>query len=100
MLGRGLAFICLLAATVFTYAGCRSCSSCHDCDPPVANCDAGGCGCHRAGSVSGHYPVGEYAGEEYGLQAPQAVDAPERAIETPMEAPIEAPLTDDAGALP
>lgn len=30
--------------------GCRSCSSCHDYDPPVAGCNA--CGCGRAGSVS------------------------------------------------
>jgi len=30
--------------------GCRSCSSCHDYDPPVADCN---CGCgQRAGSVS------------------------------------------------
>jgi hypothetical protein len=29
--------------------GCRSCSSCHDYDSPVANC---GCGCGRTGSVS------------------------------------------------
>ena len=29
--------------------GCRSCSSCHDYDPPVANCT---CGCGRAGSAS------------------------------------------------
>lgn len=30
--------------------GCRSCSSCHDYDSPVADC--GTCGCQRAGSVS------------------------------------------------
>jgi hypothetical protein len=30
--------------------GCRSCSSCHDYDGPVADC--GNCGCGRTGSVS------------------------------------------------
>jgi hypothetical protein len=29
--------------------GCRSCSSCHDYDGPVADC---GCGCGRTGSAS------------------------------------------------
>lgn len=30
--------------------GCRSCSSCHDYDGPVADCN--NCGCGRTGSVS------------------------------------------------
>jgi hypothetical protein len=30
--------------------GCRSCSSCHDYDGPVADC--GNCGCGRTGSAS------------------------------------------------
>jgi hypothetical protein len=31
--------------------GCRSCSSCHDYDRPVADCECGTCGCGRAGSA-------------------------------------------------
>jgi hypothetical protein len=42
-----------LAVAISTSAGgCRSCSNCHDYDPPVANCGSNGCACHRAGSVS------------------------------------------------
>jgi hypothetical protein len=100
MLRRG-SFLCLLAATLFSYAGCRSCSSCHDCDPPVANCGAGGCGCHRAGSVSGHYPPGEYAGEEYAIEAgPNSREVQQDATEAPMDIPIEAPTMIDRGEMP
>ena len=45
----------LLAATLVVANGCRSCSSCHDYDPPVANCQCGHCpqcGCH-GGSACG-----------------------------------------------
>jgi hypothetical protein len=31
--------------------GCRSCSSCHDYDRPVANCNCDACGTHRSGSA-------------------------------------------------
>ena len=59
----GLAVGIALAA-----AGCQSCSSCHDYDAPVANCDCNACGTHRAGSnsgyVSGEYAPGEYVEEE------------------------------------
>jgi hypothetical protein len=46
-------------ATLFSIAGlssggCRSCSSCHDYDPPVANCQSGSCaapcGCASCGN--------------------------------------------------
>ena len=41
----------LVLGTTLSLAGggCRSCSSCHDQDGPVAGC---GCGCGRTGSVS------------------------------------------------
>ena len=101
MLRREFAFMCLLMATLFSYAGCRSCSSCHDCDPPVANCNAGGCGCHRAGSVSGHYPPGEYAAEGYAIEAgPTSQEMPPAEPETPMDVPIEAPTTTRRGEIP
>jgi hypothetical protein len=42
----------VVLGTMLTLAGggCRSCSSCHDYDGPVADC--GNCGCGRTGSVS------------------------------------------------
>jgi hypothetical protein len=47
-----LALAALIASlTVPLTGGCRSCSNCHDYDPPVANCDCGACGTQRAGSV-------------------------------------------------
>jgi hypothetical protein len=58
-----------MAATTTYCGGCRSCSSCHDYDPPVANgCNA--CGCHRAGSASGGYESDSYATEEYVVEPP------------------------------
>jgi hypothetical protein len=43
----------LVTVTMLAASGCRSCSSCHDYDPPVAEgyCDA--CGTHRCGSAGG-----------------------------------------------
>jgi hypothetical protein len=47
-----LALTGLIAAlTVTSAGGCRSCSNCHDYDPPVANCDCCACGTQRAGSA-------------------------------------------------
>lgn len=50
-------------ASVSFGTGCRSCQSCHDYDPPVANCQCAGCdtcGGGRAGSVlSRGYAGGE-----------------------------------------
>jgi hypothetical protein len=40
----------LLAANLFATGGCQSCSSCHDYDPPVADCNCSPC-C-RSGSAS------------------------------------------------
>jgi hypothetical protein len=42
----------VVLGTMLTLAcgGCRSCSSCHDYDGPVADCNQ--CGCGRTGSVS------------------------------------------------
>jgi hypothetical protein len=57
----------LLGALVATTSagGCRSCSSGHDYDPPVANCHCNACGTHRAGSASGEMVDPEYADEGY-----------------------------------
>jgi hypothetical protein len=50
-------FAVLLAAIFSTITlaagGCRSCSSCHDYDPPVANCNCDAHGTHRSGSACG-----------------------------------------------
>ena len=56
----------LVAALLLPVGGCRSCSSCHDYDPPVANCECDAYGCHRAGSASGPYVDMPPVGEEYG----------------------------------
>ncbi len=44
MLRYTLAVACLLSLTGLSSGGCRSCSSCHDYDPPVANCQCALCG--------------------------------------------------------
>jgi hypothetical protein len=51
MLRHILVLAVLIAATTLPSGGCRSCSDCHDYDPPVANCDCPG-GINRAGSNS------------------------------------------------
>ena len=70
-----LLLIGLMASTTIANGGCRSCSSCHDYDPPVANSDCNACGCHRSGSASGGYADEGYATEEYVVESP--AEAPE-----------------------
>jgi hypothetical protein len=41
----------IFALTTSAAGGCRSCSSCHDYDPPVTNCNCDACGTHRSGSA-------------------------------------------------
>jgi len=50
MLRQLLVTVILGIALASAGSGCRSCSSCHDYDGPVADCN--NCGCGRAGSVS------------------------------------------------
>ena len=89
---RRVILLCFVASAISaTNSGCRSCSSCHDYDPPVANCDA--CGCNRAGSVSGRYIENGYASDGYvddGYMSGQYETVPptdESAIEAPTEQP-------------
>ena len=74
MLRQLLVIAGILSGTAF-FTGCRACSSCHDYDRPVADCDCGTCGCGRAGSVlsgcqdgtcgpNGGAPSGEYVETE------------------------------------
>jgi hypothetical protein len=84
--------LCFVAAAISaTTSGCRSCSSCHDYDPPVANCEA--CGCNRAGSVSGGRIPAGYANDGYvddgsaSGQDEAVTPADEPAIEAPTEQP-------------
>jgi hypothetical protein len=65
MLRYCLTLAVLLATTTLPSGGCRSCSDCHDYDPPVANCDCPG-GIHRAGSNS---PCDCETGDAYGQSA-------------------------------
>lgn len=58
-----LPLLVLTAATTLTSFGCRSCSSCHDYDPPVAGCDCNTYGGQRAGSACCGASSG-YASEE------------------------------------
>jgi hypothetical protein len=62
--------VCMLATTVVASGGCRSCSNCHDYDPPVASADCAACGCHRAGSASGGHVSEGYVTEEYVVEPP------------------------------
>jgi hypothetical protein len=48
MLRHTLVFAALLSVAMLPSGGCRSCSDCHDYDPPVLGCSSG-CG-QRAGS--------------------------------------------------
>jgi hypothetical protein len=87
MLRTCLLALSLIVATT-SAGGCRSCSTCHDYDPPVANCGCACCGTHRAGSASeyietpfadeGYYesPEGYYEPEGT-LPPPQSVDSPQ-----------------------
>jgi hypothetical protein len=52
MLRRCLLLLVLMTGTSLPGGGCRSCSDCHDYDPPVMGCDSCGYG-HRAGSACG-----------------------------------------------
>jgi hypothetical protein len=78
---RTLCVVLGLLASMLSSGGCRSCSSCHDYDPPVANCEGCSCcscGTCRAGSAGGAYtgpnPVpGEYP-EGYVETEGQAVE--------------------------
>ena len=45
----------LIAGATLLSTGCRSCSTCHDYDPPVSCCQCGTNGCHRTGSAAGGY---------------------------------------------
>lgn len=66
MLRPSLLFGALLGLTLFAANGCQSCSSCHDYDPPVANChctpgpqacSSGGCSsCGCNGDYSEYSP--------------------------------------------
>jgi hypothetical protein len=66
----------LISATTLTAGGCRSCSSCHDYDPPVAGCDcaygtercgsANGCSCSGGGCATGDCAGGQYGEGAYG----------------------------------
>jgi hypothetical protein len=55
----------LVATSVVSSLGCRSCDSCYDYSPPVANCGCGSCGTQRAGSASGGYVQEGYATGDY-----------------------------------
>jgi len=72
MLRHCLLLLGLVAATTLSAGGCRSCSTCHDYDPPVANCHCHACGTHRAGSASGEFVGPDYA--EEGYYEPQRAD--------------------------
>src|SRR3954451_9999089 len=44
MLRCSFVFAGLLSVAIASAAGCRACSTCHDYDSPVANCQCGTCG--------------------------------------------------------
>ena len=89
MLRRAIPLIFAAAAMTMPFSGCRSCSSCHDYDPPVANCHGNACGCHRSGSVSGGYVDDGYASGGYVDEG--YVSGEYEAMPPSSEAPIEQP---------
>jgi hypothetical protein len=84
MLQHAILVIFMAAATTITFGGCRSCSSCHDYDPPVANCDCNSCGCNRAGSASGGYESQGYASGEYEVAPLMEESATEEPAQMPQ----------------
>jgi hypothetical protein len=66
----------LVAAMILSAGGCRSCSTPHDYDPPVANCQCNACGVHRAGSASGGYVEPGYPVEGYYETEGEVVEEP------------------------
>jgi hypothetical protein len=86
MVRHFLLLLGLATATTFSAGGCRSCSTCHDYGPPVANCDCQACGVHRAGSASGgcasgDCETGECMGEPYSPQDGEIISEPQPTYE-------------------
>jgi hypothetical protein len=91
----------IIAATTLASGGCRSCSSCHDYDPPVANCNCDAYGTHRAGSAggcaggscqgcnSGGYVDGAYSGDGY--PADESYSAEGTMTDEPMQNAVGQP---------
>jgi hypothetical protein len=105
MLRRCLLLVVLLSITSLPAGGCRSCSSCHDYDPPVMGCDGCGYG-QRAGSVCGcsscgcgNCGEGQAPGElrdEYGNPFPDDMQQPYDEQAAPSQQNSE-PATDEVG---
>src|SRR4051812_24850240 len=57
MLRCSFVFTGLVSVAIASAGGCRACSSCHDYDSPVANCQCGACnapcGCGSTGGCTG-----------------------------------------------
>src|SRR3954470_24795002 len=64
----------LLGFAGLSSGGCRSCSSCHDYDPPVANCQCGSCGaqCGCTPSCGCEHPAGPFTPASPAPSAPTA----------------------------
>jgi hypothetical protein len=96
MLRHWLVLAALVASSLFSANGCQSCSSCHDYDPPVANCNYGpngqqcgcnggcssggcsGCGCNHGTTSAGPYTSDAYSQEEQSVEpTPEAEVAPD-----------------------
>jgi hypothetical protein len=85
MLRHSLVLAALWATSLISANGCQSCSSCHDYDPPVANCNYGPqCGCHGGssncsgcGCNHGSGSSGPYMSEGYTQEGQQVEAAPE-----------------------
>jgi len=87
MLRRSLILAALVVTTFFAN-GCQSCSSCHDYDSPVANCECGHCPqCDCNGGCSSCGCSGESSSSGGYMQPGEAVEA------TPVEGQAVAPHT-------
>ena len=96
MLRYCLLLLSLVAATT-SAGGCRSCSTCHDYGPPVANCDCHACGTHRAGSASGGYVEPGYYEEGRSRESHEGLH--ESAEELIPPQPIDLPQPNDSPAM-
>jgi hypothetical protein len=96
MLRRCLILFVVVAITTLSSGGCRSCSDCHDYDPPVAGCDCGGCG-QRAGSACACGSCGSGGCDSRGCDGSDGYHEGQPAPTEP-EQPVVEPADEEVGA--
>jgi len=98
MLRRSLVLSALLSVSLIAANGCQSCSSCHDYDPPVANCHSAygpQCGCNGIGSNCG-CNNGSCGNGPYAQMSEESEGAPVEGRPAPPQSDIQ-PSQQDGG---